>query len=62
MEVTARPRVDEPGDEDAGDVEGEEPPERQLGPALDEAFASKVPACVNVKIAGSDFRKDAISV
>ncbi|MCA9599970.1 MAG: acetolactate synthase [Myxococcales bacterium] len=34
----------------------------QLGPALDEAFASKVPACVNVKIAGSDFRKDAISV
>jgi acetolactate synthase-1/2/3 large subunit len=34
----------------------------QLGPALDEAFASKVPACVNVKIAKSDFRKGAISV
>jgi acetolactate synthase-1/2/3 large subunit len=34
----------------------------QLGPALDEAFASSVPACVNVKIAKSDFRKGAISV
>ena len=34
----------------------------QLGPALDEAFASKKPACVNVKIAKSDFRKGAISV
>jgi acetolactate synthase-1/2/3 large subunit len=34
----------------------------QLGPALDEAFASGVPACVNVKIAKSDFRKGAISV
>ncbi len=34
----------------------------QLGPALDAAFASKKPACVNVKIAGSDFRKGAISV
>lgn len=34
----------------------------QLGPALDEAFTSKVPACVNVKIAKSDFRKGAISV
>lgn len=34
----------------------------QLGPALDEAFACKKPACVNVKIAKSDFRKDAISV
>ncbi|HEY1954827.1 MAG TPA: thiamine pyrophosphate-binding protein [Polyangiaceae bacterium] len=33
-----------------------------LGPALDAAFASKVPACVNVKIAKSDFRKGAISV
>ncbi|MCC6666368.1 MAG: acetolactate synthase [Polyangiaceae bacterium] len=33
-----------------------------LGPALDAAFAAGVPACVNVKIAGSDFRKDAISV
>ena len=33
-----------------------------LGPALDAAFASKKPACVNVKIAGSDFRKGAISV
>jgi acetolactate synthase-1/2/3 large subunit len=34
----------------------------ELGPALDAAFAAGVPACVNVKIAGSDFRKDAISV
>jgi acetolactate synthase I/II/III large subunit len=34
----------------------------QLGPALDAAFACGKPACVNVKIAGSDFRKDAISV
>ena len=34
----------------------------QLGPALDEAFACKKPACVNVKIAKSDFRKGAISV
>ncbi len=33
-----------------------------LGPALDAAFAAKVPACVNVKIAKSDFRKGAISV
>jgi acetolactate synthase-1/2/3 large subunit len=35
---------------------------RDLEPALDEAFASKVPACVNVRIAPSDFRKGAISV
>lgn len=34
----------------------------ELGPALDEAFASKKPSCVNVKIAKSDFRKGAISV
>jgi acetolactate synthase-1/2/3 large subunit len=34
----------------------------ELGPALDEAFACGLPACVNVKIAGSDFRKGAISV
>jgi thiamine pyrophosphate-dependent acetolactate synthase large subunit-like protein len=34
----------------------------ELGPALDEAFACKKPACVNVKIAKSDFRKGAISV
>ncbi|HEY6463943.1 MAG TPA: thiamine pyrophosphate-binding protein [Polyangiaceae bacterium] len=34
----------------------------ELGPALDEAFACGVPACVNVKIAKSDFRKGAISV
>lgn len=34
----------------------------QLAPALDEAFASKKPACINVKIAKSDFRKGAISV
>jgi acetolactate synthase I/II/III large subunit len=33
-----------------------------LGPALDAAFAAKVPSCVNVKIAKSDFRKGAISV
>ncbi len=33
-----------------------------LGPALDAAFASNKPACVNVKIAKSDFRKGAISV
>ncbi len=33
-----------------------------LGPALDAAFASKKAACVNVKIARSDFRKGAISV
>ena len=33
-----------------------------LGPALDAAFASKKPSCVNVKIAKSDFRKGAISV
>jgi len=34
----------------------------ELGPALDAAFASGAPACVNVKIASSDFRKNAISV
>jgi acetolactate synthase-1/2/3 large subunit len=34
----------------------------QLGPALDQAFSSKVPACVNVKLGPSDFRKGAISV
>jgi len=33
-----------------------------IGPALDAAFASGKPACVNVKIARSDFRKGAISV
>jgi acetolactate synthase I/II/III large subunit len=33
-----------------------------LGPALDGAFASKRPSCINVKIAKSDFRKGAISV
>ena len=36
-----------------------------IGPALDQAIAavrSGVPACVNVKIAKSDFRKGAISV
>jgi acetolactate synthase-1/2/3 large subunit len=33
-----------------------------IGPALDAAFASGLPACVNVKIATSDFRKGAISV
>jgi acetolactate synthase I/II/III large subunit len=34
----------------------------ELGPALDKAFASKRAACVNVKIATSDFRKGALSV
>lgn len=34
----------------------------ELGPALDEAFACGVPACVNVKIASSDFRQHALSV
>jgi acetolactate synthase-1/2/3 large subunit len=34
----------------------------ELGPALDEAFVCKKPACINVKIAKSDFRKGAISV
>lgn len=34
----------------------------ELGPALDAAFAAGKPACVNVKIARSDFRKGAISV
>jgi acetolactate synthase-1/2/3 large subunit len=34
----------------------------ELGAALDAAFASDVAACVNVKIAGSDFRKGALSV
>jgi acetolactate synthase-1/2/3 large subunit len=33
-----------------------------LGPALDAAFAADVPSLVNVKIASSDFRKNAISV
>jgi len=33
-----------------------------LPAALDAAFASGKPACVNVRIAGSDFRKGAISV
>ena len=35
---------------------------QDIGPALDAAFASGKPACVNVKIARSDFRKGAISV
>jgi acetolactate synthase-1/2/3 large subunit len=35
---------------------------KELGPALDGAFAADVPACVNVKIASSEFRKNAISV
>ena len=34
----------------------------ELGPALDAAMASGKPACVNVKIAASDFRKAALSV
>ena len=34
----------------------------ELGPALDQAFAANVPACVNIKLGASDFRKGAISV
>jgi acetolactate synthase-1/2/3 large subunit len=34
----------------------------ELGPALDGAFAADVPSCVNVRISGSNFRKNAISV
>jgi acetolactate synthase-1/2/3 large subunit len=34
----------------------------ELGPALDAAFASKKPSCVNVRIQASEFRKGAISV
>jgi acetolactate synthase-1/2/3 large subunit len=34
----------------------------ELGPALDEAFRADKPACINVKVARSDFRKGAISV
>jgi acetolactate synthase-1/2/3 large subunit len=34
----------------------------ELGPALDEAFACGLPACVNVKIGSSDFRQHALSV
>jgi acetolactate synthase-1/2/3 large subunit len=35
---------------------------KELGPALDAAFSAGVPACVNVKLGASDFRKGAISV
>jgi acetolactate synthase-1/2/3 large subunit len=35
---------------------------KDVGPALDAAFAAGVPACVNVKLGASDFRKGAISV
>lgn len=35
---------------------------KELGPALDGAFAADVPSCVNVRIAPSEFRKGAISV
>jgi acetolactate synthase-1/2/3 large subunit len=35
---------------------------KDLAPALDEAFGCGVPACVNVKLGASDFRKGAISV
>lgn len=34
----------------------------ELGPALDGAFAADVPSCVNVRISGSEFRKNAIAV
>jgi acetolactate synthase I/II/III large subunit len=34
----------------------------ELGPALDGAFATDVPSCVNVRISSSSFRKNAISV
>lgn len=34
----------------------------ELGPALDGALAAEVPSCVNVRIASSEFRKNAIAV
>jgi acetolactate synthase-1/2/3 large subunit len=34
----------------------------ELGPALDGAFATDLPSCVNVRIASSSFRKNAVSV
>lgn len=34
----------------------------ELGPALDRAFAAGKPACVNVRIASSEFRKGSLSV
>ena len=34
----------------------------ELGPALDAAFASDLPSCVNVRISSSNFRKNAIAV
>ena len=34
----------------------------ELGPALDDAFVADVPSCVNVRISGSEFRKNAIAV
>jgi acetolactate synthase-1/2/3 large subunit len=34
----------------------------ELGPALDGAFATDLPSCVNVRISSSNFRKNAISV
>jgi acetolactate synthase I/II/III large subunit len=34
----------------------------ELGPALDGAFATDLPSCVNVRISTSNFRKNAISV
>jgi acetolactate synthase-1/2/3 large subunit len=34
----------------------------ELGPALDGAFATDLPSCVNVRISSSNFRKNAIAV
>jgi acetolactate synthase-1/2/3 large subunit len=34
----------------------------ELGPALDGAFATDLPSCVNVRISNSGFRKNAVSV
>jgi acetolactate synthase-1/2/3 large subunit len=34
----------------------------ELGPALDGAFATDLPSCVNVRISSSNLRKNAIAV
>jgi acetolactate synthase-1/2/3 large subunit len=35
---------------------------RDIRPAMERALAAGKPALVNIKIGGSDFRKDAISI
>jgi acetolactate synthase-1/2/3 large subunit len=35
---------------------------QDIRPAMERALAAGKPACVNIKIGGSDFRKDAISI